>query len=62
MSVPAVISLVTLGVADVAKSTAFYESLGFELCRLRRDGRLALAEEPARQRLLGGLGAVLSSR
>jgi catechol 2,3-dioxygenase-like lactoylglutathione lyase family enzyme len=29
MPVPAAISLVTLGVADVAASTAFYESLGF---------------------------------
>ena len=31
MSVPAVISLVTLGVEDVRASTAFYEALGFEL-------------------------------
>src|SRR3954454_18616888 len=31
MSVPPVISLVTLAVADVAASTAFYEALGFEL-------------------------------
>lgn len=29
MSVPARITLVTLGVADVARSTAFYESLGW---------------------------------
>ena len=29
MAVPARISLVTLGVADVARSTAFYESLGW---------------------------------
>jgi catechol 2,3-dioxygenase-like lactoylglutathione lyase family enzyme len=29
MTVPARISLVTLGVADVARSTAFYESLGW---------------------------------
>ena len=30
MSVPARISLVTLGVTDVARSTAFYEALGWE--------------------------------
>ena len=29
MSVPAHLSLVTLGVADVARSTAFYEALGW---------------------------------
>jgi predicted lactoylglutathione lyase len=31
MSVPARVSLVTLGVADVAASTAFYEALGWSL-------------------------------
>jgi predicted lactoylglutathione lyase len=31
MTVPAVVSLVTLGVRDVAASTRFYEALGFEL-------------------------------
>ncbi|MEO6887128.1 MAG: VOC family protein [Jatrophihabitantaceae bacterium] len=31
MNVPAVISLVTLGVGDVPASTHFYQSLGFEL-------------------------------
>jgi catechol 2,3-dioxygenase-like lactoylglutathione lyase family enzyme len=31
MSVPAILSLVTLGVADVPASTMFYESLGFPL-------------------------------
>ncbi len=31
MSVPGVISLVTLAVADVRASTAFYQALGFEL-------------------------------
>ena len=31
MTVPAVISLVTLGVRDVAASTRFYQSLGFVL-------------------------------
>lgn len=30
MSAPAHLSLVTLGVADVARSTAFYESLGWQ--------------------------------
>jgi predicted lactoylglutathione lyase len=32
MSVPARISIVTLGVRDVARSAAFYESLGWERC------------------------------
>jgi predicted lactoylglutathione lyase len=31
MPIPAAISLVTLGVADVAAATAFYEALGFPL-------------------------------
>ncbi len=31
MSIPAVVSLVTLGVRDVAASTDFYRTLGFEL-------------------------------
>jgi predicted lactoylglutathione lyase len=31
MSVPAVVSLITLGVADVVASTRFYQDLGFEL-------------------------------
>ncbi|MGI8679328.1 MAG: VOC family protein [Jatrophihabitans sp.] len=31
MSVPAVVSLVTLGVTDLAESTRFYTALGFEL-------------------------------
>jgi predicted lactoylglutathione lyase len=31
MAVPACVSLVTLGVADVAASTRFYQALGFEL-------------------------------
>jgi predicted lactoylglutathione lyase len=30
MAVPARVSLVTLGVADVTRSTAFYQALGFE--------------------------------
>ena len=32
MSVPARLSIVTLGVADVARSVAFYEALGWERC------------------------------
>ncbi len=32
MSVPARLSIVTLGVADVARSVAFYEGLGWERC------------------------------
>ncbi|PZS33667.1 MAG: glyoxalase [Pseudonocardiales bacterium] len=31
MTIPAIISLVTLGVRDVAAATRFYQSLGFEL-------------------------------
>ena len=31
MTVPAIISLVTLGVRDVPASTRFYQALGFEL-------------------------------
>jgi catechol 2,3-dioxygenase-like lactoylglutathione lyase family enzyme len=33
MSVPARVSVATLGVADVARSTEFYESLGWRLSR-----------------------------
>ena len=32
MSIPARISIVTIGVADVARSVAFYEALGWERC------------------------------
>jgi predicted lactoylglutathione lyase len=32
MTVPARLSIVTLGVADVARSVAFYERLGWERC------------------------------
>jgi len=32
MSIPARISIVTLGVADVARSVRFYEALGWERC------------------------------
>ncbi|MDP9406618.1 MAG: VOC family protein, partial [Actinomycetota bacterium] len=31
MTVPARVSLVTLGVADVARATAFYTALGWEV-------------------------------
>jgi predicted lactoylglutathione lyase len=32
MSLPARISIVTLGVADIARSVAFYQALGWERC------------------------------
>jgi uncharacterized protein len=38
MSVPAVISLVTLGVADVRASTRFYQGLGFQLSSASVEG------------------------
>jgi predicted lactoylglutathione lyase len=38
MSVPAVVSLVTLGVRDVAASTRFYEGLGFRRSSASVDG------------------------
>lgn len=38
MSVPQRISLVTLGVADVARATAFYESLGWRRSSASQDG------------------------
>jgi len=37
MSVPARISIVTIGVADVARSAAFYERLGWERCSSSMD-------------------------
>ena len=37
MSVPARISIVTIGVADVARSAAFYEHLGWERCASSMD-------------------------
>ena len=37
MTVPARISIVTLGVADVARSAAFYEALGWERCASSMD-------------------------
>jgi uncharacterized protein len=41
MSVPAVISLVTLGVTDVASSTRFYQALGFELSPASVEGQVS---------------------
>ena len=37
MTVPARISIVTLGVADVARSAAFYEALGWKRCTSSMD-------------------------
>ena len=37
MTVPARISIVTLGVADVGRSAAFYEKLGWERCASSMD-------------------------
>ena len=37
MSIPARISIVTLGVADVGRSAAFYEQLGWERCASSMD-------------------------
>ncbi|HZC73411.1 MAG TPA: VOC family protein [Jatrophihabitans sp.] len=41
MSVPAVISLVTLGVADVERATRFYQALGFERSGASVDGEVS---------------------
>lgn len=38
MAVPQRLSMVTLGVADVARSTAFYESLGWRRSSASQDG------------------------
>jgi uncharacterized protein len=40
MSIPAVVSLVTLGVRDVGASTQFYEALGFERSSASVDGEV----------------------
>jgi uncharacterized protein len=40
-SVPAVLSLVTLGVSDVAASTRFYRDLGFELSSASVEGEVS---------------------
>ena len=37
MSIPARMSIVTLGVADVARSVAFYEALGWKRCSSSMD-------------------------
>jgi predicted lactoylglutathione lyase len=52
MAVPAVLSLITLGVADVAASTRFYETLGFPL------SSASVAGEVSFFRTTGGLLAV----
>jgi catechol 2,3-dioxygenase-like lactoylglutathione lyase family enzyme len=52
MSVPAVVGLVTLGVADVAASTRFYERLGFPLASGSVEGEVSFF------RTAGGLLAV----
>ena len=41
MAVPAVISLVTLGVTDVASSTRFYQALGFDLSTASVEGEVS---------------------
>ena len=38
MTVPARLGIVTLGVADVARSVAFYEALGWERCSASMEG------------------------
>jgi len=38
MNVPARISIVTIGVADLARSSAFYEALGWERCSSSMEG------------------------
>jgi uncharacterized protein len=55
MTVPALISLVTLGVEDVAASTAFYSRLGFELSSASVEGEVSFF------RTAGGLLAVWGS-
>jgi predicted lactoylglutathione lyase len=49
MPVPPVLSLVTLGVADVAASTRFYEALGFPLSSASVPGEVSFF------RMTGGL-------
>jgi predicted lactoylglutathione lyase len=41
MTVPAIISLVTLGVRDVASATRFYQALGFELSSASVEGEVS---------------------
>jgi hypothetical protein len=52
MAVPAVLSLVTLGVADVRASTRFYQELGFPLASSSVEGEVSFF------RTAGGLLAV----
>jgi uncharacterized protein len=42
VSVPARISIVTIGVENVARSVRFYEALGWERCRSSMDGRITI--------------------
>jgi catechol 2,3-dioxygenase-like lactoylglutathione lyase family enzyme len=41
MTVPARLGIVTLGVTDLARSTAFYEALGWEQCSSTQPGVIA---------------------
>jgi predicted lactoylglutathione lyase len=52
MSIPGVLSLVTLGVQDVPAATRFYEALGFELSSASVEGEVSFF------RTAGGLLAV----
>jgi len=55
MSVPARLTLVTLGVADVARSTAFYEALGWRRSSASVDGTVSFFQ-------LGGLALSVFGR
>jgi uncharacterized protein len=55
MTVPAVLSLVTLGVRDVTASTRFYEALGFERSPASVDGEVSFFRTAGA--LLGLFGA-----
>jgi hypothetical protein len=46
MTIPARISLVTLGVSDVARSTAFYEGLGWPLAESSVPGEVSFFRTP----------------
>jgi predicted lactoylglutathione lyase len=46
MAFPALVSLVTLGVRDVAASTAFYEALGFPLSAASVAGEVSFFRTP----------------
>jgi catechol 2,3-dioxygenase-like lactoylglutathione lyase family enzyme len=58
MSVPAVISLVTLGVEDLAAATRFYESLGFELSSSSVTGEVSFFRTTGGLLGLYGIGAL----